>query len=107
MMADKEKINVLGINDFYTTAGYDEFTELCETHKKFPLYNIEFMGLLKSEQEHGIRINDPNNPGRIYFCGKGLDFPVDRESKSIQTISNLFNESSKQTKEMVEKYSLA
>jgi hypothetical protein len=104
-MAEKEKINILGINDFYTTAGYDEFTELCENHRKFPLYNIEFMGLLKEEQEKGIRVNDPNNPGRIYFCGKGLDFPVDSESVGMNTIGRLFEESSKQTKEMVEKTS--
>jgi len=104
-MAEKEKINVLGINDFYTTAGYAEFTELCETFKKFPLYNIEFMGLLKVEQEKGNRVNDPGNPGRIYFSGKGLDFPVDPDSKSFKTISNLSKESLVQTREMVEKTS--
>jgi hypothetical protein len=104
-MAEKEKVNILGINDFYTTAGYDEFTELSETYKKFPLYNIEFMGLLKEEQEKGIRVNDPNNPGRIYFCGKGLDFPVIQDSKAMETISHLCNESMVQTREMVEKTS--
>jgi hypothetical protein len=101
-MADKENISVLGINDFYTTAGYDEFTELCESHKKFPLYNIEFMGLLKSHQEKGIRVNDPNNPGRIYFCGKGMDYPVNSDSEAMKTVGNLFIESSAQTKEMLE-----
>jgi hypothetical protein len=105
LMAEKEKVNVLGINDFYTTSGYEEFTELSETYKKFPLYNIEFMGLLKSEQEKGIRINDPNNPGRIYFCGKGLDYPVDPDSAPMKTISHLFNESQIQTREMVERTS--
>lgn len=104
-MADKEKINVLGINDFYTTAGYDEFTELSDTFKKFPMYNIEFMGLMKAEQEKGIRINDPNNPGRIYFCGKGLDFPTDPDRKASQIIAHLFAESMVQTKEMLEKTS--
>jgi hypothetical protein len=104
-MAEKEKVNILGINDFYTTAGYEEFTELCEGYRKFPLYNIEFMGLLKPEQENGIRVNDPNNPGRMYFCGKGLDFPVNPESNALKVISELRNESSRQTREMVEKIS--
>ncbi len=104
-MAEKEKINVLGINDFYTVAGYDEFTELSETYKKFPLYNIEFMGLLRSEQEKGTRVNDPGNPGRIYFSGKGMDYPVDPDSKSIQTIAHLSHESLAQTREMLEKTS--
>ena len=72
-MAVEEKIAVLGINDFYVTDGYDAFHEGCVRNKIFPLFNIEFIGLLKTEQKNGIRINDPNNPGRIYFSGKGLD----------------------------------
>ena len=74
-MAVEEKIAVLGINDFYVTDGYNAFHEGCRTNKIFPLFNIEFIGLLKEEQKQGIRINDPNNPGRIYFSGKGLDYP--------------------------------
>jgi len=104
-MAEKENISILGINDFYTTSGYEEFTELCDSHKKFPLYNIEFMGLLKAEQEKGIRVNDPGNPGRIYFSGKGLDFPVDEDSSAMKTINYLRSESLVQTREMVEKTS--
>jgi len=104
-MAEKEKVNILGINDFYTTAGYKEFTELSQTFNKFPLYNIEFMGLMKDAQENGLRINDPNNPGRIYFCGKGLDFPVNTDSDAFKLISELREESSAQTREMLEKTS--
>jgi hypothetical protein len=74
-MAVEEKIAVLGINDFYVTDGYDAFHKGCRINKIFPLFNIEFIGLLKEEQKQGIRINDPNNPGRIYFSGKGLDYP--------------------------------
>ena len=74
-MASEEKIAVLGINDFYVTDGYDSFHKGCIENKIFPLFNIEFIGLLKEEQKKGIRINDPNNPGRIYFSGKGLDYP--------------------------------
>ena len=74
-MAVEEKIAVLGINDFYVTDGYDAFHKGCVKNRIFPLFNIEFIGLLRDEQKKGIRINDPNNPGRIYFCGKGLDYP--------------------------------
>jgi hypothetical protein len=74
-MAVEEKIAVLGINDFYVTDGYEAFHKGCVKNRIFPLFNIEFIGLLKEEQKKGIRINDPNNPGRIYFSGKGLDYP--------------------------------
>lgn len=69
-MAVEEKIAVLGINDFNVTDGYNDFHTGCLINKIFPLFNIEFIGLLKEEQKNGIRINDPNNPGRIYFSGK-------------------------------------
>ena len=74
-MATDENIAVLGINDFFVTDGYEAFHNGSLKNKIFPLFNIEFIGLLKEEQKKGIRINDPNNPGRIYFCGKGLDYP--------------------------------
>ena len=74
-MARSENISLLGINDFYVTDGYPAFYEGCIKNSIFPLFNIEFIGLMKDEQKKGIRINDPNNPGRIYFCGKGLDYP--------------------------------
>ncbi|MFW5820689.1 MAG: hypothetical protein ACOCWA_05325 [Bacteroidota bacterium] len=99
-MASSEGVNVLGINDFYTTAGYEEFHELCIEYKKFPLFNIEFMGLLKEEQKNGIRVNDPNNPGRTYFSGKGLDYPVSLEGSSLKKLENVKAESQKQTKKM-------
>ncbi|MCF8226977.1 MAG: PHP domain-containing protein [Bacteroidales bacterium] len=102
-MAEEEGISVLGINDFYTMAGYEEFAKLCARHKKFPLFNIEFMGLLRKEQENGTRVNDPNNPGRTYFCGKGLDYPPNLGGTSLEKLTNVRAESEKQTKVMVEK----
>jgi hypothetical protein len=74
-MANEEEIAVLGINDFFVTDGYDVFYSECVHTNIFPLFNIEFIGLMKKEQKAGIRVNDPDNPGRIYFSGKGLDYP--------------------------------
>ena len=68
-MAREEEISALGINDFFVTDGYEAFHDGCIRNNIFPLFNIEFIGLLKEEQKAGIRINDPNNPGRIYFSG--------------------------------------
>lgn len=99
-MARAEGVKVLGINDFYTMAGYEEFHDLSLEYKSFPLFNIEFMGLLKEEQKNKIRVNDPNNPGRTYFSGKGLDFPVELEGSSLRKLENLRLESQEQAKEM-------
>lgn len=102
-MAKDESVSVLGINDFYTTDGYEEFAELAKTHKVFPLFNIEFMGLQNDLQEAGIRVNDPSNPGRTYFSGKGLCQPAKMSRASAQKIESLKAESNRQTFEMIEK----
>ncbi len=102
-MARNEGIQVLGINDFYTTDGYEEFTELARKYKIFPLYNIEFMALQKDEQANKIRVNDPNNPGRTYFSGKGLSFPFKLNEKYQSLLEQVQEESNIQTSEMVDK----
>lgn len=102
-MAKKEEIAVLGINDFYVTDGYQAFHDGCVEYGIFPLFNIEFIGLMRDEQQKGIRINDPNNPGRIYFSGKGLDFPFDTGWIQKRQLKNVRRESQNQVKAMITK----
>ncbi len=102
-MAKEEGIDILGINDFYTTDGYDEFAGLAVKNNVFPLFNIEFMGLQKDLQDAGIRVNDPSNPGRTYFSGKGLCQPAKMSAASVEILKNLKTESNRQTFEMVKK----
>jgi hypothetical protein len=102
-MACDEKIAVLGINDFYVTDGYDAFHNGCITNNIFPLFNIEFIGLLPEEQKNGIRINDPNNPGRIYFSGKGLDYPFKTGWLQNRQLKSVKKESQNQVKAMIAK----
>lgn len=100
-MAKEENISVLGINDFYTTAGYEEFYQLGAENKILPLFNIEFIGLLKEFQDKNMRINDPKNPGRAYFTGKGLTYPVSMSEQNVQLLNKVKAHSEEQLKEMV------
>lgn len=102
-MARAEGVQVLGINDFYTTDGYAEFAELAKKYKIFPLFNIEFMSLQKDLQEAGVRVNDPANPGRTYFSGKGLTNPLVLGGEQLALLKQVQHESNVQTAEMVEK----
>lgn len=102
-MAKDENIRVLGINDFYTTDGYSEFALFAKKYKIFPLFNIEFMALQKSFQEAGVRVNDPQNPGRTYLSGKGLCYPVSMSEKGLLKLQTLQQESNRQTYQMVDK----
>lgn len=100
-MAKEENISVLGINDFNVTDGYEEFCKESLINSVFPLFNIEFIGLMRKEQRKGIRINDPNNPGRIYFCGKGLDYPFHSGKLQKKQLERVIAESQDQIREMI------
>lgn len=94
-LAVKQNVRIIGINDFYTTSGYSSWADACMNFKAFPLFNIEFIGLSKPDQEKNIRINDPNNPGRIYISGKGLSFPFRLKEPFQSQLENLKLESNK------------
>ena len=102
-MAVNEDVHVLGINDFYVTDGYEEFALLARQNNIFPLFNIEFIALSKDLQHKGIRVNDPNNPGRTYLCGKGLDHPSTIQGKFRKMYENVKTESQRQIVEMIGK----
>jgi hypothetical protein len=100
-MAKVENISVIGINDFFVTEGYEDFCREALQHNVFPLFNIEFIGLLKEKQRLNIRINDPNNPGRCYFSGKGLDYPFHLHPSYLRMLETVWKESQQQVKAMV------
>jgi len=102
-LAAKESIRILGINDFSVIDGYDEFYENSLISKIFPLFNIEFISLSSDFQKRGIRVNDPNNPGRIYFSGKGLDYPGSLPEIYRSVIESSIKESQRQIELMVTK----
>jgi hypothetical protein len=100
--AQQEGVNVLGINDFNGTDGFDDFLRLATNYKIFPLLNIELIGLLEEEQKQNIRINDPNNPGRTYFCGKGLRYPFSVSRENEARLQQVRDESQRQAMHMTE-----
>jgi hypothetical protein len=99
----KENVRVLGINDFFMADGYNDFYELALEYRIFPLFNIEIVGLLREEQYKKFRINDPNNPGRAYISGKGLDFPFELDPAMECMLHNIRYENQIHTKEIIEK----
>lgn len=100
-MAVKEDISILGINDFFVADGYDEFYETALLNQVFPEFNIEFIGLLADEQQRGIKVNDPSNPGRTYFSGKGLNYPFHVSPDNLQKLNQVKDESQNQVREML------
>ena len=100
--AAKDNIRAIGINDFNSIDGYQEFHDNALSNHIFPFFNIEFMSLLKDQQARGIRINDPNNPGRCYFSGKGLDYPSEKNNQALKILEKLQLESNVPVQQMTE-----
>lgn len=105
-LAKEENIVSLGINDFFVAEGYAVFHEQSVKNKVFPLFNIEFIGLMKEEQKDGTKINDPNNPGRIYFSGKALDFPFHLGVFERIKLRRVKKNSQEQIRQMIQKVNL-
>lgn len=102
-LAKDEEVEVLGINDFFVSDGYNEFYSFAAKNGVFPLFNVEFIGLIPELQRRNVTINDPNNPGRIYFSGKGLNYPYRVSEENTQFLKELITESQKQVAQMIEK----
>jgi len=101
-LAHKNNIRAIGINDFNVIDGYEEFHDNALSNHIFPFFNIEFMSLLKNQQVRGIRINDPQNPGRCYFSGKGLDYPTQKNNHALKILKKLQIESNVPVQQMTE-----
>jgi hypothetical protein len=101
-MASDEDIKILGINDFYVSDGYGEFIEECLRYRVFPLLNIELIGISREDQQAGIRVNDPNNPGRTYISGKGLAYPSILPLSQQEKLDRVVKESNTQVVSMIE-----
>jgi hypothetical protein len=68
----REGIALLGINDHYTVAGHDEFRQACAIAGIEAAFSMEAVGMDRAAEAAGLLLNDPDNPGRVYLCGKGI-----------------------------------
>jgi len=95
-----EEVKVVGINDFYTAEGYKEWAEGCKKRGLFPLFGIEFISLNEADQQAGLRVNDPANPGRTYLSGKGMSYPFRLAEPYATQLSAVQDASNRQVEAM-------
>lgn len=101
--ADAEDVRVVGINDFYSTEGYDAWKAGCVKRRLFPLFGIEFISVNLEDQAAGLRVNDPGNPGRTYISGKGLACPPILSGEPLRQLEAVKAESNAQVERMCAK----
>lgn len=102
-MALAEGVKIVGINDFYTTAGFDAWADGCKSRGIYPLFNIELISLNEADQKAGRRVNDPGNPGRTYISGKGLRQPFHLDEPYAGLLAGVLKESNQQVEAMLNK----
>ena len=102
-LAREQGVLILGISDFNTTEGYRQFTEECSRYIVFPAYGMEVMALSLEDQKSGRRWNDPNNPGRIYFCGKGFQYPLVCSQRTVNKLEHIMEFLDNQIRQMIDK----
>ncbi|HMD85525.1 MAG TPA: hypothetical protein VKO18_12600 [Terriglobia bacterium] len=87
--AAREGLAVLGINDHYTVAGHEEFRRACEMAGIAATFSLEAVAMDRDAAEAGLKLNDPDNPGRIYLCGKGVTRIPPESSLEMQNLARM------------------
>jgi len=87
--AAREGIAALGINDHYTVAGHEEFRRACEVAGIAAGFSMEAVAVDRDAAEAGLKLNDPDNPGRIYLCGKGITRIPPETSPEMQSLARM------------------
>ena len=71
--AAAEGVRVVGVSNFHDHRVYGRFADAAAAAGIVPLFGLEFISVVDSLRDAGTKVNDPGNPGRMYFCGKGVN----------------------------------
>jgi hypothetical protein len=74
--ADAQGVKVIGTSNYHDFGVYDRLEAAARDRGMVALHGLEFISVLEEEMKQGMLINDPNNPGRAYVCGKAIPFPT-------------------------------
>jgi hypothetical protein len=98
--AVREGVAVLGINDHYTTAGHDEFRRACALAGLEAGFAMEAVAMDRAAQAAGELLNDPDNPGRVYLCAKGVTHYPSETSEAGRTLVRMRDGVARRSREM-------
>jgi len=101
--AAREGLAVLGINDHYTIAGHEEFRRACEIAGVAAAFSLEAVAMDRDAEAHGVLLNDPDNPGRVYLCGKGVTRIPPDSSTEMQNLARMRAALARRNREITEK----
>ncbi|MGC4152090.1 MAG: hypothetical protein QM628_03290 [Propionicimonas sp.] len=88
-VAAAEGVAAIGISNFYDQQVYVRFAEQAEAAGIVALFGLEFITLDPGLEATGTLVNDPANPGRVYFCGKGISPFRDKPAEAAATAASI------------------
>ena len=101
--AASEGVAVLGINDHYTTAGHEEFGQACAIAGIDAVFSMEAVAMDREAEAAHLLLNDPDNPGRVYLCGKGITRIPPASSVAAQNLARMRAALERRNREMCDK----
>ncbi len=101
--AAREGVAVLGINDHYTIAGHDEFRRACEVAGIAAGFSMEAVAMDREAEAARLLLNDPDNPGRVYLCGKGVTKVPPDSSEAARNLARMQAALERRNREMIGK----
>ena len=100
--AVEENIKILGINDHYTVAGYDEFAKECAAKKVCPMFSMEAVAVDQDALKAGKRFNDPSNPGRCYFTAKSVTKELPKDGPGFKAMKTMRKSLTERNEKLIE-----
>jgi hypothetical protein len=101
-LAAEQGIGVLGISNYYDYEVYGDFVRCARQRGIFPLFGTEIICMDDTLRDAGTKINDPGNPGKIYFCGKGITRFDDMTPEAARLINRIRRNDAKRMALMVQ-----
>jgi hypothetical protein len=99
-IAKSEKIGVLGVTNYYDYDVYADFAEKAAEAGIFPIFGLEIISLVDELVQSGTLVNDPNNPGRFYFCAKGAVGVADPTARAQELLDTILKNDTDRMAEM-------
>ncbi|MGA2271302.1 MAG: PHP domain-containing protein [Bryobacteraceae bacterium] len=101
--AAREGLAVLGINDHYTVAGHEEFRQACKIAGIHAVFSMEAVAMDRAAEASRLLLNDPDNPGRVYLCGKAITRIPPESSVAARNLARMRAALERRNREMTAK----
>jgi uncharacterized protein YbjT (DUF2867 family) len=101
--AAAEGVRVLGVSNYYDYRVYGEFAAEARRQGVYPLFGMEVIAAVEEPARKGVRVNDPDNPGRMYLCGKGITKYERMTKRAKELIGIIRGNDERRMREMIEK----